>query len=164
MKNNALLGNGCLKFVSKWGVTNYCTNKIYWLKGIVPGHLGTSLLSFFGRSSGEYFFRFDSFIMKDVPVIRFWQDKWLGNTILWKQYLALYNIVRCDATCWNYPPPNMALIRDPIGTKLATWNSLSGRLATVKVSQEIVEFQRYLLDNGNFSVDCVESWYNHRSQ
>jgi hypothetical protein len=36
----------------------------------------------------------NSFIIKDGSVIRFWEDRWLGNATLRKQYLALYYIAR----------------------------------------------------------------------
>ena len=40
------------------------------------------------------FFRYGTFDIKDGTEIRFWEDKWLGNTTLREQYPTLYNIVR----------------------------------------------------------------------
>lgn len=40
------------------------------------------------------FLRFGTFIIKDGAQIRFWEDKWLGNTSLRKQFPNLFYIVR----------------------------------------------------------------------
>jgi hypothetical protein len=42
----------------------------------------------------KYFFNLGSFLIKDGSAIRFWEDKWLGNTTLREQYPTLYAIVR----------------------------------------------------------------------
>jgi hypothetical protein len=42
----------------------------------------------------KFFFRLGSFSIKDRSEIRFWEDRWLGNTTLREQYSVLYNIVR----------------------------------------------------------------------
>jgi hypothetical protein len=41
----------------------------------------------------KHFFDHGSFSIKDESEIRLWEDKWIGNTTLHKQYLALYAIV-----------------------------------------------------------------------
>jgi hypothetical protein len=45
-------------------------------------------------ASKKFFFRYGSFSIKDGSEIRFWEDKWLGNSTLREQYPSLYNIVR----------------------------------------------------------------------
>jgi hypothetical protein len=39
------------------------------------------------------FLRYGSFVVKDGSQVRFWKDKWLGNTMV-EQYPSLYNIAR----------------------------------------------------------------------
>jgi hypothetical protein len=41
----------------------------------------------------KFFFGHGSFLIRDGSEIRFWEDKWLGNTSLREQYPALYAIV-----------------------------------------------------------------------
>jgi hypothetical protein len=40
-----------------------------------------------------YFFSCGTFLIKYGSEVRSWEDKWLGNAILCKQYLAPHNIV-----------------------------------------------------------------------
>jgi hypothetical protein len=42
----------------------------------------------------KYFFGHGSFSIRDGSEIRFWEDKWLGNSTLREQYPALYSVVR----------------------------------------------------------------------
>ena len=76
----------------------------------------------------KYFFPYGSFSIKDGSEIRFWEDKWLGNTALREQYPALYNIVRHKgdtlAKVMETSPPSMTFRRDLIGPRLASWNEL----------------------------------------
>jgi hypothetical protein len=64
-------------------------------------------------------------------------NKWLENTTLWEQYLALYNIVchKTDkiATLLETLWQNVAFIRDLIGTMIV-WNALIGQL-TMAITQ-----------------------------
>jgi hypothetical protein len=40
------------------------------------------------------FLSFGTFLIKDGSQIRFWEDRWLGNTTLKEQYPHLYNLAR----------------------------------------------------------------------
>jgi hypothetical protein len=44
-------------------------------------------------ATNKFFFSLGSFSIKDGSKIRFWEDRWLGNTTIREQYPALYNIV-----------------------------------------------------------------------
>ena len=105
------------------------------------------------------FFRFGKFAIKDGSQIRFWEDIWLGHTSLSGQYPALYNIVRYKevtlASVMQTLPPNMTFRRDLLGTRLATWNTLLGRLATINLEPGPDVFRWSLLQNGKFSVDSM---------
>jgi hypothetical protein len=69
---------------------------------------------------------------------------WLGNTTLWKQYLALYTIVRHKsdtiASIMAASPPNVSFRRDLIGPRLVAWNVLLQRLDLVQLMPETDEF------------------------
>jgi hypothetical protein len=64
----------------------------------------------------KHFFRFGSFLIKGGSKIRFWEDKWLGNTTRWEQYPALYDIVRHKgdkiAKVMEAFPPNVTFRHD----------------------------------------------------
>jgi hypothetical protein len=67
----------------------------------------------------KHFFPYGSFSIKDRYEIRFWEDKWLENTALREQYLALDNIVRHKgdtlAKVMKSSPPNMTFRRNLVG-------------------------------------------------
>ena len=85
------------------------------------------------------FFRFGKFAIKDGSQIRFWEDTWLGHTSLRDQYPALYNIVRYNeatlASVMQSSPLNVTFRRDLLGTRLATWNTLVGRISLESTSE-----------------------------
>ena len=67
----------------------------------------------------KHFFRFGVFNIKDGTEIRFWEDKWLGNTTLRDHYSALYNIVWHNRDVIDMvmqsSPCNVTFKRDLIG-------------------------------------------------
>ena len=101
------------------------------------------------------FFRFVKFAIRDGLEIRFWEDKWLGNTPLKDQYPALYNIVRHKSDtlskAMQSSPPIMTFTRDLVGPRLEAWNILIGRLAMIHLSLGDI-FRWTLHENGQFSV------------
>ena len=76
----------------------------------------------------EQFIQFGRFVLKDGSQIRFWEDKWLGNTTLGEQYPILYNIVRSKndtvATVLQSVLPNISFRRYLVGDKLIAWHNL----------------------------------------
>jgi hypothetical protein len=107
----------------------------------------------------KYFFRFGSFNIKDGSEIRFWEDKWMGNSTLREQYHVLYNIVHhksdTTVTVLETSPPNVTFRRDLIGHRLAAWNTLLERLAMVQLAQGTDDFRWNLHEDGKFSVDSM---------
>ena len=89
----------------------------------------------------KFFFPYGSFSIKDGSEIRFWEDRWLGTTLLREQYPALYNIVqgrhKSDTLAHVLAdnPPNVTFRRDLIGPRLAAWHELLQRLANVNLTQ-----------------------------
>jgi hypothetical protein len=102
------------------------------------------------------FLCFGTFLIKDGSQVRFWEDKWLGNSTLREQYPSLYNIARHKqdtvAEVFSTSPLNIFWRRDLIGCKLTAWNDLVLRLANIVLSQESDEFRWNLHPNGQFSV------------
>jgi hypothetical protein len=88
-------------------------------------------------ASKPKFFRFRHFTIKDGSKIRFWKDKWLGNTTPQEQYPALYNIVRHKGDfivkVMATSPPDMSFRRDVIGQRLVAWETLLQCLALVRL-------------------------------
>ena len=107
----------------------------------------------------KYFFPYGSFSIKDGSEIRFWEDKWLDNATLREQYPALYNIVRHKgdtlAKVLESFPPVMDFRRDLNGPRLASWNELLQKLASVHLTQGSDEFRWSLTKNNKFSVDSM---------
>ena len=93
----------------------------------------------------KHVFPHGSFSIKDGSQIRFWEDKWLGNNTLREQYPALYNIVRHKgdtlAKVMETSPPVMTFRRDLVGPRLASWNELLQRLASIQLSNGSDEFR-----------------------
>jgi hypothetical protein len=83
----------------------------------------------------------------------------LGTTTLREQYPALYNIVRHKGDTlqkvMETSPPSMSFRRDLIGPRLASWNELLLRLASIQLVQGGDEFRWNLTKNGKFSVSSM---------
>jgi hypothetical protein len=92
VKNKALLGKCLAKLLSEDGVwqtilrRKYVGSKVIWKS--LDSHLWASIIA-----TKNHFFPFGSFSIKDGSKIRFWEEKWLGNTTLRERYPALYRIV-----------------------------------------------------------------------
>ena len=86
---------------------------------------------------------------------------WLGTTTLREQYPALYNIVlgrhKSDtiATVLEVNPPIVTFRRDLVGPRLAAWQELLQRLASVNLTQGTDVFRWNLHKSGKFSVDSM---------
>ena len=127
-------------------------SQVQWKPG--DSHFWAGLMA-----TKKYFFPYGSFSIKDGSEIRFWEDKWLDNATLREQYPALYNIVRHKgdtlAKVLESFPPVMDFRRDLNGPRLASWNELLQRLASVHLSQGPDEFRWSLTKNKKFSVDSM---------
>ena len=96
VKNTALLGKWLFKLLSEEGVWQTLLKQKYvgtkalsqvvWKPG--DSHFWAGLMA-----SKNNFFRYGKFAIRDGSQIRFWEDKWSGNSPLMEQYPALYNIV-----------------------------------------------------------------------
>jgi hypothetical protein len=109
----------------------------------------------------KYFFPHGCFSIRDGSEIRFWEDKWLGNTTLREQYPALYNIVRYKedtlAKIMGSNQPQVTFRRDLIGARLVSWNALLQRLENLHLTQGSDEFRWNLTENHRFSVISMYS-------
>jgi hypothetical protein len=104
-------------------------SQVLWKPG--DSHFWVGLMA-----SKRHFFPFDSFFIKDGSEIRFWEDKWLGNTTLLEQCPTLYNILRHKgdalAKVMESNPP--IVTKDLVGPRLTAWNELLDRLASFRSS------------------------------
>jgi hypothetical protein len=109
----------------------------------------------------KFFFRLGSFSIKDGSEVRFWEDKWLGNTTFREKYPALYSIVRHKgdtiAKVMEESPPSVTFRRDLSGHRLVSWNALVQRLADIHLQAGHDEFRRNLHESGK---KLVASMYN----
>ena len=110
-----LLGKWIYKLLSEQGVWQTLLRRKYvgaqalsqveWKQG--DSHFWAGLMA-----TKKFFFSFGSFSIKYGLEIRFWEDKWMGNTTLREQFSALYNIVRHKsdtlASVMATSPPNVS--------------------------------------------------------
>jgi hypothetical protein len=164
VKNTALLSKWLARLLTEDGVWQTLLRRKYvgskaisqvvWNPG--DSHFWAGLMTV-----KKHFFPHGSFSIKDGSEIRFWEDIWLGTTPLRNQYPSLYAIVRPKdetlAKVMETSPPTMAFRRDLNGPRLALWNDLLQRLASVQLVQGPDEFIWKLTSSGIFS---VKSMYN----
>jgi hypothetical protein len=162
IKNRALLGKWLARLLTEDGVwQNLLWRKYVGEKAIsqVSWKPGDSHFWAGVMATKKYFFPHGSFSINDGSQIRFWEDKWLGNATLREQYPALYNIVRHKgdtlAKVMNSSPPVVSFRRDLIGPRLASWNELLQRLASVHLSEGTDEFRWDLTNSGVFTVQSM---------
>jgi hypothetical protein len=162
VKNRALLGKWLARLLTEEGVWQTMLRRKYvgskaisqvlWTPG--DSHFWAGLMT-----TKKYFFPHGSFIIKDGSEIRFWEDKWLGNTTLREQYPALYSIVRQKgdtlAKVMESFPPTMTFRRALVGPRLAAWNELVHKLTSVQLSEGMDEFRWNATKNGSFTVGSM---------
>jgi hypothetical protein len=71
-------------------LANYTKEKVYRLAGVIPSDLSQFRAGL--MASKKFFFRHDTFSINNGAQIRSWEDIWLENEPLCKQYPALYGI------------------------------------------------------------------------
>ena len=109
----------------------------------------------------KYFFPHASFSIKNGSEIRFWEDRWLGQTSLREQYPALYDVVRYKgdtlAKVLGTSPPNVSFRRTLLGPREASWNALLLRLDSVQLLDGPDEL-RWIPTKNGFSrlILCIE--------
>uniref|UniRef100_A0ACD5YIW8 Uncharacterized protein n=1 Tax=Avena sativa TaxID=4498 RepID=A0ACD5YIW8_AVESA len=107
----------------------------------------------------KHFFHFGAFEINDGSQIRFWEDKWLGQTSLSEQYTVLYSIIKhkgdtISIVMEDYPP-NVSFRRSLIEPRLVSCNNLLLRLSTIQLSDGVDVFKWKLLESGKFSVGSL---------
>ena len=136
----------------------YLTNKTLSQVQVQPGD--SQFWSGLMKVKSE-FFQYGSFILKDGTQIRFWEDKWLGNTPLRDQFPSLYNIVRRKhvnvATVLDTGTPAVSFRRYLNEQNLNDWQGIIERLRSIHLTNEPDRFKWGLHQNGVFS---VSSMYN----
>ena len=164
VKNRALLGKWLFKLLSEDGVWQtllrrkyvgtQAVSQVIWKPG--DSHFWAGLMA-----TKKLFFPHGSFSIRDGSEIRFWEDKWLGQSTLREQYPALYTIVRNKsdtiAKVLGTSPPDVSFRRSLLGTRQASWNALLIRLDSIQLSEGPDKFQWNLTKNGNSRlILCIE--------
>ena len=105
------------------------------------------------------FLRFGTFLIKNGSQVRFWEDRWLGQSTLREQYPCLYNIARYKqaivAVVFGTSLPNISWRRDLIGNKLAAWNNLLPRLANVVLCEDDIFFTGAYTEMESFQLNPI---------
>lgn len=107
------------------------------------------------------FLHFGSFGLNYGNLIRFWEDKWLGNFILREKCPTLFNIVSKKhatvASVFSTVPLNVSFRRALIGHNLSFWQDLIARICHVQLNKIDDIFRWNLNQYGLFT---VSSMYN----
>ena len=119
------------------GFSNFCLNREFgrhslggnlWAHRRYPKWTGNRVTPHFWAglmATKKFFFPLRSFSIKDGSEIRFWEDKWMGNTTLREQFPALYNIARHKsdmlASMMATSPSNVSFRRSLFGPRQACW-------------------------------------------
>ena len=142
VKNRALLGKWLFKLLSEDGVWqtllrrkyvgDRAVSQVLWKPG--DSHFWAGLMA-----TKKFFFKHGFFSIRDGSEIRFWEDKWLGQSTLSEQYPALYSIVRNKsdtiAKVLGSSPPDVSFRRSLFGSRQTSWDALILRLDSVQLSE-----------------------------
>jgi hypothetical protein len=107
----------------------------------------------------ESFFSRGHFQIGDGQSTRFWEDTWLGNEPLSKQYPSLYNIVQNKhatvASVLSHAPLNIRFRRSLNGNKWSLWLHLVQRLMDILLNDQHDTFVWDLTSTGDFTVKSM---------
>ena len=127
-------------------------SQVLWKPG--DSHFWAGLMA-----TKKFFFKYGFFSIRDGSEIRFWEDKWLGQSTLSEQFPALYSIVRNKsdtiAKVLGSSPPDVSFRRSLFGSRQTSWDALLLRLDSVQLSEGPDKFLWNLTKNGKFSVDSL---------
>ena len=165
IKNKCLLSKWLFKLLNEEGVWQELMSNKY-LRGKTLAQVQPKPTdSPFWRgimSVRQGFFDRGSFAVGNGQGTRFWEDAWIGDTPLSRQYPTLYNIVRrrnvLVADVLSAPPLNIEFRRALTDDKWISWLDLVEKLMQVSLSDEPDVFRWKLTASGKFS---VKSMYDH---
>jgi hypothetical protein len=107
----------------------------------------------------DQFLDFGNFILQNGAHIRFWEDKWRGDSTLKEQYPNLYNIVRNKsatvANIFSTRPLNISFRRSLVDANLQSWHNLVLRIADIQLTDQTDIFRWSLNSSGQFSVSSM---------
>jgi hypothetical protein len=109
----------------------------------------------------ESFLSLGHFHLNNGENIRFWEDRWLGNHTLKKQFPSLYAITHqrnvSVASVFSMIPLNISFRRGLAGNNLTLWFKLVARVADIRLNGMRDRFIWGQLQSGSFT---VKSMYN----
>jgi len=109
----------------------------------------------------EHLLERGKFLVKDGKYTRFWEDWWVGQESLMKQFPALYQICRKKnqtvANVLETRPLNISFRRNMVGDKLRLWNDLVNQVINVRLGDSEDSWV-WTLDTKN--IFSVKTMYN----
>lgn len=107
----------------------------------------------------DLFFNLGSFVLGNGEQIRFWEDVWLGDQPLMRQYPSLYHIVRQKsdtvASILRTIPLNVSFRRTLRGHNLSLWYDLINRVVLTPLSSNRDVFKWRETSSGQFTVQSM---------
>ena len=105
------------------------------------------------------FFNRTKFVLGGGESTRFWEDTWLGETLLDMQYPNLYNIVQRKqnfvSSVMGTVPLNIQFRRSLVGERWTSWLHLVRRLMEVNLTDQTDRVISKLTSSGVFSVKSM---------
>jgi hypothetical protein len=102
----------------------------------------------------NYFLNMGSWFINNGEQVRFWEDKWLGNSSLKDKYPSLYSIVRRKnssvVSVMSIVPLNVSFTRALVGQNLIRWLNLCASIVHVNITEEDDIFRWNLHQSGQF--------------
>ena len=118
--------------------------------------MGISIfLSSFMKAKSS-FLNMGYWIINNGEQVRFWEDKWLGNSSLKDKYPSLYSIIRRKnssvASVMRTVLLNVSFRRALVGQNLIRWHNLCDSIVHVNLTEEADIFGWNLHQSGQFPV------------
>jgi hypothetical protein len=139
-----------------------------WQNLLKRKYLGIKSITQVDRKQGDFhflsglmkvkssFLNMGYWIINNGEQVRFWEDKWLGNSSLKDKYQLLSSIVRRKnssiASVMSTIPLNVPFRRALVGFNLIRWHNLCGSNVNGNLIMEHDIFRWNLHQSGQFSV------------
>ena len=162
IKNRCLLSKWLFKLLNEEGVWQQLLKNKYFTDKTLSQVQTKPTDSQFWKglmSVKDDFFKRGSFKVGNGSNISFWEDVWLGDTSLSRQYPSMFNIARRKdlsvASVFSLPTLSIDFRRSLTGNRWERWLDLVERLFNVGLTDQPDVFVWKLTDSGRFTVKSM---------
>lgn len=105
----------------------------------------------------DRFLNLVSWVVNNGKQVRFWEDRWVGNSSLHNRYPSLYNTVRrrnvSIAIVFGSVPLNISFRRVLVGQNLVDWHNLIALILRTNLNDNNDSFTWNLHQYGQYPLD-----------